>query len=320
MYDRSQPQIPPQVAGPAETVPHVSFVLAALNEAKSLPSLLETLDTLSLPSWEAVVIDDGSTDGTREFLQLKSHTDPRVRPLFNPAPQTLTKAQWQGVAAARAPVLVVMDTDLQHDPTIIPNLVMEIDQGHSLAIGSRYGDGASAGPRTMYRTMVSIIAEVIAKLMIPAARDRKDPLSGFFAFRRDAFWSFTPQHGGYKLLLYLLVARRSGDIVEVPYEFGCRKYGDSKITRGLGFVRLYLSELLSIRRLSREISANHLHDFPVAGSGSPTQGFEQTPDPSCDRNSATPACGVLRSPVDPEESSKDLSASGVQGKMLSHPR
>ena len=239
------------VPGPAPTL---SVVLAVLNERASLPELFERVRATPLPPWEVLVADDGSTDGSREFVAHLAATDPRFRAVLHDGRQTTLTAQGAAVLSARGRYVAIMDADLQHPPELLARFVQELDGGASLVVASRYVPGGSPGPRPPLRAVISRGAEWIAKLLLPAARPVADPVSGFFGFRREAFVPLVPGTRGYKLLLFLLVMCRGLEVREVPFRFEPRTEGASKVTSGLAFVRVYLVELLLARRLARQLA------------------------------------------------------------------
>lgn len=241
---------PPHRAPVASDAPRLSIVLATLNERDNLPAVVERIRRQPLPPFELVVVDDGSTDGTREYLRQAATQDPRILPLFHEGKQTTLRAQCQGIERASGQYVVVMDADLQHPPELLPSLVRRLDVGDGLVIASRYAPGGSAGPRTPSRWLISHGAEAAAKLLLPAARGISDPVSGYFAFRR-AIWSpLNEQYRGYKLLLFVLVMAAGQAVGEVGFRFEPRGEGASKVTQSSAFIRLFLVELLLARRLS----------------------------------------------------------------------
>lgn len=227
----------------------VSIVLATLNERENLPPLIDRIRSLRLPRYEVIVVDDGSTDGTREYLRTQSSQDSRIRPLYHEGKQTTLRAQCQGIESATFSVIVVMDADLQHPPELLGAMVRRLDSGAQLVVASRYVAGGTAGHRTVYRWFLSRGAEWLAKLLLPPARRVSDPVSGFFAFRRDVWVPLDPSYRGYKLLLFLLVMAEGKPVVEVPFRFAPRPEGESKVASGLGFIRVFLGEIRRARRL-----------------------------------------------------------------------
>jgi dolichol-phosphate mannosyltransferase len=235
-------------------MPVVSFVLATFNERENLPELLNRLRKISLPAFELLVVDDGSTDGTRELLEGEARSDARLRLLWHQGKQTTLRAQCQGIALARGQYLVVMDADLQHPPEVVPAMVSALKDGASLVIGSRYAKGGSAGARGGIRATISRGAEITAKVFLSESRSVSDPVSGFFAFRREVFRPLPPDWRGYKLLLFLLVMARGKRVTEVGFRFEPRAGGSSKVTQNSRFVRFFLTELILARRLERSIA------------------------------------------------------------------
>lgn len=239
---------------PPSRPPEVSVILATFNERENLPPLLARLWAVPLPPLEVLVVDDGSTDGTREFLEASAQNEPRLRLIWHEGKQTTLRAQCQGIAAARGRFLIVMDADLQHPPEVLPDMVGALANGAGLVVGSRYVAGGSAGPRTGMRTAISRGAEWTAKAFLPEARALTDPVSGLFAFSREVFRPLPPDWRGYKLLLFLLVMSRNRRIVEVGYRFEPRASGASKVTQNPLFIRFFLTEVVLARRFRRTIA------------------------------------------------------------------
>jgi dolichol-phosphate mannosyltransferase len=231
----------------------VSVILATFNERENLPPLLARLWAVPLPTLEVLVVDDGSTDGTREFLTDSARNEPRLRLIWHDGKQTTLRAQCQGIASARGRFIVVMDADLQHPPEVLPAMVRALHDGAGLVVGSRYVSGGSAGPRTGMRTAISRGAEWTAKLFLPEARALTDPVSGLFAFSREVFRPLPPEWRGYKLLLFLLVMGGGRRTVEVGYRFEPRASGASKVTQNSLFIRFFLTEVVLARRFRRSL-------------------------------------------------------------------
>jgi dolichol-phosphate mannosyltransferase len=249
------------VSGPAARVPEedppaapvVSIVLATLNERQNLPELLERIWATPLPPFEVLVVDDGSTDGTREYLEAVARTERRLRTVWHDGKQTTLKAQCQGIALARGRYVIIMDADLQHEPETLAPMVEKLEVGASLVVASRYAPGGSAGARPGVRAVISRGAEMTAKFLLPEARGVSDPVSGLFGFRREIFRPLPPEWRGYKLLLFLLVMSRGESVAEVGYRFEPRGSGSSKVTQNSRFIRFFLTEVLLARRFGRSL-------------------------------------------------------------------
>ena len=241
----------PSAGGSVATVPTVSIVLATFNERENLPLLLQRLWTVPLPPFEVVVVDDGSTDGTRAFLREESRSERRLRLILHEGKQTTLRAQCQGIAESHGRFVVVMDSDLQHPPEVLPEMVKLLEEGTGLVVGSRYAKGGSAGERNAVRATISRGAELTAKVLLSEARGVSDPVSGYFAFRREVFRPLPPDWRGYKLLLFLLVMARGQKVAEVGFRFEPRTSGASKVTQNSRFIRFFLTELVLAKRLER---------------------------------------------------------------------
>jgi len=242
----------PPVSDIRDPSPRVSIVLATLNEVANLPLLVSAIAGLPLPTYELVFVDDGSTDGSRKYLDGLAARDPRVRLVYHDGKQTTVRAQGQGIAISKGSYVVIMDSDLQHPVEVLPALVEALEGGAALAVASRYRQGGSTGERSIGRAVISRGAGRIAKLFLPDARRVTDPVSGYFAFRREAYQPLDPELRGYKLLLFVLVMVRGRPISEVGYRFEPRASGSSKVTQGLAFLRVFLAEVRVARRYARD--------------------------------------------------------------------
>jgi dolichol-phosphate mannosyltransferase len=135
-----------------------------------------------------------------------------------------------GFHAARGEWLVVMDGDLQHPPAVAAELFRKgLHSGADVVVASRYLAGGSveglAGPA---RRTVSRASTWIAKGVFPRRLGGcSDPMSGFFAIRRDVATGMPLNPRGYKILLEILV-QRDLEVTEVPFGFALRPTGQSK--------------------------------------------------------------------------------------------
>jgi dolichol-phosphate mannosyltransferase len=136
-----------------------------------------------------------------------------------------------GMRLSRGRLLVVMDADLQHPPEKLPELLapLETQNGTDFVLGSRHVAGASTGEQ--WGVLRKINSDVATMLARPFAGPTKDPMSGFFALRRETFeraQRLTPL--GYKIGLELMCKCRVKQIKEVPIHFAERTRGESKLS------------------------------------------------------------------------------------------
>ena len=220
----------------------VSIVVPTLNEAENIDELLLRIAAAcssAIYNLEVIIVDDASTDGTRDVVKKNQFRLP-VRILHRTEKQGLASAIIDGAAIAKGDIVVVMDADLSHPPEAIPNLITAVMSGGcDMAIGSRYVPGGSTPSWVFSRR----VASRLAKFLAWPFSDVKDPLSGFFAVRRDRLLQMKKDVPGFKLGLELL---SGGDdslrTVEIPIEFHDRCRGKSKL--GPRVVWQYIHQLI----------------------------------------------------------------------------
>ena len=227
----------------------LTVVIPTLNEAGNVEPLLEKLGVaLAGIEWEAIFVDDGSTDGTPDLLTRIAQKDRRVRMVRRIGRRGLSSAVVEGALASTTPIVAVIDADLQHDERILPDLYRAIAQdGNELAIGTRYAGTGSTGDWDDKRLKISRFATALAS---PIMKTRlSDPMSGFFAVRRDVLLEAAPgmSNVGYKILLDLVASSpRPLKLAEVGYTFGTRQSGESKLDEmvALEYVELLLDKTI----------------------------------------------------------------------------
>jgi dolichol-phosphate mannosyltransferase len=230
------------------------MVLATLNEATNLPRLLQEIERGCDFDYEVVIVDDGSTDGTIDQIRSWESGHPGVLPVLNQASSGLLNARLQGLRRARVRYAIVMDSDLQHPPSAIPELYAKLREGYDLVVASRYAAGGSTTDRKLVRSIISRGAAWLTHALLPRTKRLSDPLSGFVAIDLESVKHDREGHLGFELVPFLLATNANLRTCEVPYRFEERRHGDSKIVPGLAFVTtafVFLRELLLDRRLAR---------------------------------------------------------------------
>jgi dolichol-phosphate mannosyltransferase len=218
----------PQATG----LPVLSIVVPTFNERDNVTKLYRKLEaTLKGIAWEVVYVDDNSPDDTWQVVRELARQDGRVRCIRRIGRRGLSGACIEGILASCAPFAAVMDADLQHDETQLPKMLALLQSGTAeLVVGSRYVEGGSADSFNKQRASASAFATEVAKRALGVKI--ADPMSGFFMIRRDRFEQLAPELSthGFKILLDVVAtARGKLSAIEIPYTFGSRLHGESKL-------------------------------------------------------------------------------------------
>jgi dolichol-phosphate mannosyltransferase len=214
-------------------MPEISIVVPTFSEAGNVRELhtriARSLDGVA--DWELIFVDDDSPDGTADLAREIAQQDRRVRCIQRIGRRGLSSAVVEGALSSSAPLIAVMDADLQHDETILPTLIGEVrSRDLDIAIGSRYVEGGSTGEWALNRKRISRFASRLAHGLAPA--ELRDPMSGYFVVKSRVVHDSAKRLSGfgYKILLDLFAsAGRPLRFIEIPYAFRQRLSGESKL-------------------------------------------------------------------------------------------
>ena len=214
------------------TPPDLTVVVPCYNERANVAPLLRRLEAaLAGIAWEAVWVDDNSPDGTADEVRRLARADGRVRCLKRVGRRGLASAVIEGALSSSADYVAVIDGDLQHDETRLPDMLTALRAGADLAIGSRHvAGGDNAGLSSPWRHRISNLGIRVAQAVMPVRLT--DPMSGFFMLSRPLFEELTPRltGQGFKILLDLVLSSpRKLRVTEVPVVFHARTAGESKL-------------------------------------------------------------------------------------------
>lgn len=211
---------------------HVSVIVPTWNECNNVGPLLDRIhQALSSQDHEVIVVDDSSPDGTAHAVEDYIRRYPNLRTLLlsRPCKKGLSGAVLDGAALAQGDYLVMMDADLSHDPTVIPQMLTKLDSGYDVVVGSRYtGVVPSIEGWPLHRRIVSRLAIEIARLLLHLKA--RDLTSGFAAFRRKYLTDLPTRYSirGFKLVLEVLAVWPDLRVTEYPILFTDRASGKSK--------------------------------------------------------------------------------------------
>jgi dolichol-phosphate mannosyltransferase len=235
-------------AAQAIGLPQLSVIVPTFNERDNVITLFRRLEkTLVGIPFEVVFVDDNSPDATWQVVRALSAEDRRARCIRRIGRRGLSGACIEGILASSAPYVAVIDADLQHDETQLPKMLALLQGGElDLIVGSRYIEGGSSASLDRKRASASQLATEVAKRALRVSI--ADPMSGFFMIRRDRFEALAPQLStqGFKILLDIVAsAQGTLRVEEIPYTFGARLHGESKLDSlvALDFLGLVLAKL-----------------------------------------------------------------------------
>jgi dolichol-phosphate mannosyltransferase len=241
----------------AGAAPVVSVVTPTYNEAENVPLLVTRLhEALGDLPHEIIVADDDSPDRTWEVAEQLAEKDPTVTVMRRFHDPGLSAAVLDGMSVARGEVLAVIDADLQHDESILPEMVERIRSDRAdVCVGSRSTVGGGYGDWAASRRLVSWVATLIARLLLRVPVS--DPMSGYFAVSRRAYEDTAPSINpqGFKILLEFVGRNRDLRVHEVGYEFASRVHGETKLNRSV--IRSYLLGVAELR-VGRQINPQFL--------------------------------------------------------------
>ncbi len=243
----------------------VSVILPTYNERDNIGDLIDAIHhELVTSGWryEVLVMDDNSPDGTATAVRQRFALDATDKACFPTASggegqvrlhvrthdKGLANSIRDGLERAQGRTLVVMDTDFNHDPAMIPQMV-DLLRYYDLVIGSRFV--MRGGMEEMHRYRASLIYNIFIRALFHT--QIQDNLSGFFAVRRDRLFQETNKfdrifygYGDYFIRLLLVAWRSNWKILEVPVFYILRRHGTSK-TGFWPIFRDYTKAVLKLR-------------------------------------------------------------------------
>ncbi|MFY9341395.1 MAG: glycosyltransferase family 2 protein [Planctomycetota bacterium] len=227
----------------SDPVPGLSVVVPIYNERENVGPLHEALThALGLlgRSYEIVLVDDGSKDGTRDVLRELAATDPHLRVVLFRRNYGQTAAMAAGFRAARGRTIVTMDGDLQNDPADIGRLVAKLDQGYDVVCGWR----RHRQDRVATRLLPSRIANfLISRVTGARIHDTGCSLKAYRSWVLRSLNLYSDMHR----FLAALGAGIGARITELPVRHHARRAGKSKY--GLARVFRVLADLVGIKML-----------------------------------------------------------------------
>ena len=208
----------------------LSILIPTYNERENITQLINSIESsLNSVNFEVIIIDDNSPDGTALIAEKLNEKYGNIRVINRSGKLGLGSAIIIGLKEAKAPIIAVMDADLQHSPKLLPIMYRSIEDDKDLVIASRYVKGGKIENWSFWRKMISVGGIRFTHLLLPQTSNVKDVLSGYFMLKKDVLDSIELTTTGFKLLLEILIKGKNCSIVEIPFTFKHRDKGKSKL-------------------------------------------------------------------------------------------
>ncbi len=211
----------------------LSVVVPCFNERGNVAPMVRRLAAaLEGIAWEALFVDDDSPDGTADAVRAIAAFDRRIRCLRRIGRRGLSSAVIEGALSSSAAFVAVIDGDLQHDETRLPEMLAQLRAGNvDVVVASRFAEGGDAGGLGGARRLaLSNLGISLASMMM--GKRLTDPMSGYFMIPRPLFEQVAPRLNGqgFKILLDILLSAPSLRVREVGAHFSPRVAGESKLS------------------------------------------------------------------------------------------
>ena len=218
-----------------------SIVIPVYNESKNLPLLISQIyKVLKKHTFELIIIDDNSSDGTFEVLNKIKKKNFRF--FIRKKKRDLSRSCVLGFNKSKYKNILVMDGDLQHQPKDIKKLlrIFQLKKAH-IVIGSRELFTRKKHNLSFMRLSASRILIFIVNILL--GNKTSDPMSGFFIFKKEIFITnkYKLFNKGYKILMDLIyLDEKYQKIYDVKINFANRKKGESKMNMKILLSLIYM--------------------------------------------------------------------------------
>tara|TARA_B100001939_G_scaffold171887_1_gene148154 strand:+ start:344 stop:1048 length:705 start_codon:yes stop_codon:yes gene_type:complete len=225
----------------------ISIVIPALNEEKNIkPLTLRIIKVLKKNKFEIIFVDDNSTDQSKKILLALSKKYKFFKPIFRKKNRDLTQSCFDGIKKSKYKNILILDADLQHNPKYIPQIFKEFNKGKDIVIGARKLTSGKNKGLSETRRFASVFLIFLFKVF---DIQTKDPMSGFFLFKKDIYLKNKTRFfgKGFKILADLLINSKAKlKTKDVFIDFNRRYESESKMNIKilLILIQFYVTSLI----------------------------------------------------------------------------
>jgi dolichol-phosphate mannosyltransferase len=231
----------------------LSIILPTYNEKNNINILVKNILKIlnDLDNKEIIVVDDNSSDGTYLYCKKEFEKNNQIKLILRKNNRGLANSIGEGIKASKGKNIIVMDTDLSHDPKLIPQII-NLNKDYDIVSCSRYCEGGSMGNKLHYYCSFSynLLLKFILKTQI------KDNTGGYFCIKRNTldllpFEKIFYGYGEYFFRLLYFANKKKKSIIEIPTIYNRRIYGRSKSNFSLLLFKYFFSAI-KLRLMSRK--------------------------------------------------------------------
>lgn len=205
----------------------LAFLIPVFNERATIEAILKQVEAVGLAD-EVVIVDDASTDGTRELLQQIVPLNPRAHLILHERNRGKGAAIRTGLAQVTADLVLIQDADLEYDPREVPKLLQPIQDGKAdVVYGSRFL-GAARRPTMFWHMVANKLLTLMTNLLYNSILS--DMETGYKLFRRELIQSIPIRSNRFEFEpeITAKLLKRRARIFEVPISFNPRDYSEGK--------------------------------------------------------------------------------------------
>jgi len=225
----------------------ISIVIPALNEEKNIkPLTLRIIKVLKKTKFEIIFVDDNSSDQSKKILLTLSKKYKFFNPVLRKKNRDLTQSCFDGIKRSKYQNILILDADLQHDPKYIPQMFKEFYKGIDVVIGARKLTSGKNKGLSETRRFASVFLIFLFKVF---NIQTKDPMSGFFLFKKDIYLKNKNRFfgKGFKILADLLINSKAKlKTKDIFIDFNRRYESESKMNIKilLILIQFYVTSLM----------------------------------------------------------------------------